>query len=198
MLIAICAVGVLLLVLLYDNTVSVKASDGIRYNVVSGGDVKRSADVLAFINEYLVDVMRYLRDKYIYRGDGEAAFSYPTTDTPRQFVERLLKYYNPEVIREHIPEDTANTSYVVNKGASVVFCLRNDKVYEDKSTIKFVAMHELTHIGTLTYGHGNDFWENFKFVLKEAQEGGLYTPINYAMYPVSYCGLRLDYNPLFD
>ena len=194
------AVGVicgLILVYMYDDTLRIVAPDGITYGVVPGVSTAQSAETLAFINAFLIDVMRHLREKYIFREGGDKSFSYPTDDTPREFVERLVRYYDPEVIREHIPRGTTNTSYVINKGSEVVFCLKSSGSFEDRSTLQFVALHELTHIGTLSYGHEADFWENFKFMLKEAQEAGLYQPINYAAQPATYCGLHLDYNPLF-
>ena len=32
----------------------------------------------------------------------------------------------------------------------------------------FVALHELSHVMTVSVGHTQEFWENFKFLLKEA------------------------------
>lgn len=197
----IVAVIVFIIVLIWilfvrNNNVTVRAADGRTYSVVAGGMTQQAADRLAMINEFLINFMRHLRRKYIYDGV-VGKFSYPTADTPQKFVERLLKFYNSEVIREHIPEDTNNTSYVLNKGTAIVFCLRSNGTFEDTSTVKFVALHELTHIGTLSYGHETDFWENFKFVLTEARDSGLYVPIDYERHPVRYCGLDLNYNPLF-
>lgn len=87
----------------------------------------------------------------------------------------------------------------------------------------FVTVHELAHLGIDASGHPPEFWSCFKFLLKECEEAQLVPPTdataralargdesykdqkwpgqqwpNYEMQPVRYCGLEVDYNPVFD
>lgn len=176
----------------------VSSIDGREYKVVhgyslNGGSPEDAADVLAFINGFLIKFMKNLKKKYA---------NQDLYIEERNFTERLLKKYNPSVIVENKPNGIKNTSYVLNKGDLVAFCLREphsgkDKLHR-KNILKFVSLHELTHIGSKYYGHTIDFWKNFKFVLKEAEEFGLYDPIDYSLYPSDYCGMVVNYNPYFD
>ena len=43
-----------------------------------------------------------------------------------------------------------------------------------KNTLMFVALHELAHVISVTIGHNDEFWTDFKFLLKEAWEIGIY------------------------
>lgn len=119
----------------------------------------------------------------------------------KQFVIRLMNKYNPDSLRENKPISTSQTSFVNGKGRDVAFCLRkniNGDYHRDFGLIQFVALHELTHIGTSGYGHGDEFWNYFKFVITEAKEAGIHIPVDYSKNPTNYCGLNIDYNPYFD
>jgi len=64
----------------------------------------------------------------------------------------------------------------------------------------FVVVHELAHMMNDLWGHSeqSNFWYLFKFLLLNAVEIDIYKPVNYAVKPIVYCGLKLTYNPLFD
>ena len=93
------------------------------------------------------------------------------------------------------------TSYSINKGEKLVFCLRSkdgtDKL-TDLNTITFVALHELTHILTKSIGHTPEFWSNFKFILKIAVKLGIYKKVDYSINPKKYCGMTVTDTPLTD
>ena len=63
----------------------------------------------------------------------------------------------------------------------------------------FVNLHELTHIASTKNdpGHKIDFWKNFKIILQEAKEIGVYKPINYKKTPVNYSGMNIFNNPYY-
>ena len=67
----------------------------------------------------------------------------------------------------------------------------------DINTLTFVALHELTHLMTTSIGQKKEFWDNFKFMLENATEDGIYDAVDYAKSPSEYCGLTIDSNPLF-
>ena len=41
-------------------------------------------------------------------------------------------------------------------------------------------------------------WENFKFILGNAVEIGIYKPIDYKKKPKGYCGMTITDNPYYD
>jgi predicted metal-dependent hydrolase len=154
-------------------------------------------------NEYLV---RNLKDK-------EAAAN--TLATLRMKLEKLCdimkkKYPNDEsVIRmnerfnsDNITESGKNnqyTSYSVNKGEKIVFCIRQkdeDESIVDENTLTFVSIHELAHIMTKSVGHTPEFWNNFKRLLKESVSNNLYTKEDYTSNPKEYCGIKVSDSPL--
>ncbi len=68
----------------------------------------------------------------------------------------------------------------------------------DLNTLTFVALHELSHIMTKSVGHKQEFWQNFKFVLENAKEAGIYDPVDYKKKPAEYCGMTISDNPYYD
>jgi predicted metal-dependent hydrolase len=62
----------------------------------------------------------------------------------------------------------------------------------------FVATHEIAHIMTTSVGHTEEFWNNFKFLLENAVELKLYTPVDYKKEPEGYCGMDITDNPYYD
>ena len=68
----------------------------------------------------------------------------------------------------------------------------------DIETLTFVALHELSHVMTLSVGHKQEFWQNFKFVLENAKAAGIYHPVDYKKQPKEYCGMKINDNPYYD
>jgi hypothetical protein len=82
----------------------------------------------------------------------------------------------------------------------LAFCLNTTKEGNkliDLNTLTFVALHELTHLMTSSIGHKKEFWDNFKFMLVQADKIGIYKPINYSRKPSEYCGMTIDNNPFY-
>jgi hypothetical protein len=68
--------------------------------------------------------------------------------------------------------------------------------FVDENTVMFVLLHEMAHLMTTTIGHTPEFWANFKRILHDAIQAGIYTPINYSKHPVLYCGMTITDSPL--
>jgi hypothetical protein len=89
------------------------------------------------------------------------------------------------------------TSYTVNKGDEVHMCLRqSDNSLIDENTIFFVALHEMAHIMTESFGHTAEFRENFKTLLTYAVDHNLYRYEPYHENNKEYCGMKIRNNPL--
>jgi hypothetical protein len=113
-------------------------------------------------------------------------------------VNRLVKNFNPDSISEGT-EKSNYTSYSVNKGEKIVFCLRskeNNEKLIDINTLMYVAIHELAHLMTKEIGHPPEFWRNFKILLREGINIGIYKNIDYSKEPVKYCGMKIKSNIL--
>lgn len=182
-----------------------------QWNVLDNYKNKReAAELLAKVNSTMIEFMRVLKKKYhIDEPDdiiaAEGVSHSKILNAPGDvynIVDNLLNNYNPEVFYENDPRKSDNTSYTVNKGSSMYVCLRdksNITQLTDFDTLLFVMLHEASHIANYRgWGHGIDFWQTFLFILHEAQLAGIYKPIDYSKYPVDYCGLRIEYNPIFD
>ena len=62
----------------------------------------------------------------------------------------------------------------------------------------FVGIHEISHVATKSVGHTDEFWKNFKFLLEQAVEIKIYTPVDYKKNPKRYCGMEITDNPYYD
>jgi hypothetical protein len=51
---------------------------------------------------------------------------------------------------------------------------------------------------TKSVGHVDEFWQNFKFLLQNAEKINIYQPIDYKTKPQSYCGMTISDNPYYD
>ena len=111
------------------------------------------------------------------------------------------RYGGSKSIRETNPDNKyGDTSYTLDKGSILSMCLRSGSgSLEDFETLKFVYLHELTHIAANVYQHPVRFWELFRILLIAAEKAGLYVPIDYRLYNKKYCNrLVINYNPYYD
>jgi len=162
----------------YAEVSYVKSSvDGKDYLVRKLGDREQAADLLASVSADLQKLVKHLVAKY----------------PDKSIIKRLYENFNPDNISEGSPQ-SGYTSYSVNKGERIILCVRqkdgNDS-FVDKNTIMYVAVHELAHLATESIGHDQSFWNNFKFILQEAVDIGIYTKVDYSKSPAPYCGIKV-------
>lgn len=180
----------------YFTSYSTMADYDKRAYKVAGGfsDNAAAANKLAKLHEFIINYLRYVKKKIIIHNNG--------TLTQKRFFMRVLKNYNPDNIFENNPKPGEETSFVANKGEEFGICLRKKGQFKNQihemSILKFVILHELTHLGCISYGHDSEFWTSFKMVLTEAVKSGLYTPIDYSEKTINYCGLEVTSNPYCD
>mgnify|MGYP001452279814 CR=1 FL=1 len=166
-----------------NEVVYVKANhNGKSYLVRNVKDKQEAADLLAQIGtnlQLLVD--------YVYENDRD-----------KDGATRMKRKYNGDNISESEP-NTKYTSYSVNKGEKIVFCLRSkdDKQeLSDLNLMMFVAIHELAHVMTKSVGHTEEFWDNFRYLLKKAMKLNIYKRHDFKNKPRSYCGTTITESPL--
>ena len=138
-------------------------------------DREEAANYLARINQTLQKLVKHMMAKYPNDAD----------------VLRLYDNYNPESISEGSP-DSGYTSYSVNKGEKIILCIRQkDNTFVEMNVIMYVAIHELAHIMTKEVGHTDTFWANFRRLLKEAIDIGVYKKVDFNARPEDYCGIKI-------
>ena len=157
-----------------------------RYLVRNLPDKQDAADRLARTRAKMIRLMRDLKQ----------------THPDKAFVQQMARNFDaaPERFSESTP-DASYTSYSVNKGEKVYMCLRQRNEKEelvDENIITFVALHELSHIGTSEIGHTPQFWNNFGWLLKRAEEMDIYQYTDFSAHPVEYCGIHITDQPTYD
>ena len=169
----------------FDLKCIVSGVDGNEYCVRERDQVNTAADLLATVTEKCKKLVQYVGQKY------------PDKD----FTKRLVAGFNPKKVTETLPT-SKYTAYSENKGEKLAFCLNRKKTENnnliDEHTLTFVAIHELSHVGTKSIGHQSDFWDNFKFLLQCAKESGIHNPADYKIKPKEYCGMTITDNPYYD
>lgn len=160
--------------------------DGNRYCVRERAKLELVADQLAHTTNNMKAVVQKCKEKY---GD-------------KDNVKRLVDGFNPKKIYEILPT-SEYTAYSENKGEKIAFCVETEKengkgYLVDINTMTYVALHELAHVMTVSIGHTEEFWSNYKFLLEVAASMNIYQPIDYKKKPVRYCGINITDNPYFD
>jgi len=164
------------------NMDSVKSTiDNREYKVRKLDDRQKAADKLATISKRLHDLVEHVYKNY----------------KTREGVNQLKTNFKSNNIIENTPGGKY-TAYSVNKGEQLALCLRdiNTNEFIDLNLIIFVSIHELSHVMTDEIGHTPKFWDNMKFLLKEASNIGIYTIENYDINPKMYCGMEINSTPL--
>ena len=123
------------------------------------------------------------------------------SNTDNQIARDILKNFDadPSRFSESTP-DSSYTSYTLNKGEKIHVCLRQKNATQDLvdvNVLTFVTLHEIGHIGTREIGHTPLFWNNFAWILKQAEELGIYEFQNFAEQPVPYCGISITDQPKY-
>ena len=186
-------VGVLILVIIYliysiNNSGLTKAEfDGKIFMVQELPDKMKAVDLLIKLKNDLFKIAQKTLD----RAKAEKNKQY--TDYMQIINDRLNTVY----IRE-VEKDSPYTSYSVNKGEELVFCLRNKETHKfyDYNKILYVAVHEIAHIGCPEVGHTPLFFELNRYILETAQQNKMYNFVDYNKTPEEYCGIQIYTNVL--
>jgi hypothetical protein len=171
----------------YSTTLVTSSIDGKQYKVRDMPDKQEAANLMARLRMRLMKITDTLEQKY--------------PDKPQ--VKHLVKNFRSDPSRfiEATP-DSEHTSYSINKGEQIYMCLRQregpDESLVNENVMTFVSLHELAHVCTESIGHGPDFWNNFGWLLKEAEALGLYQYTDFQAHPVSYCGVYITDSPRYD
>lgn len=155
--------------------------DNEHYLVRDLEDKQKAANMLARIKKNIYDLTDYLY---------ENINKYPEMEKYIKQLKRKLKYTKFSETKE----GSMYTSYSVNKGEQIVFCLRS-KYEKDKlhklNLVMYVTLHEMAHVACPEFGHTPLFKKIFAFLTEVAIDRGIYDKLPFNEDPKEYCGLTI-------
>jgi predicted metal-dependent hydrolase len=159
-------------------------------NVVLVRDTPDKEASSKLLNE-LINRMYYLKKYVVDNKDKYPEYKEYIDQFNENFTKSRTKIYETSLTSEY-------TSYSINKGEELVFCLRSKstKKLHDINLLMYVAVHELAHTACPETGHTPLFNRIFKFLLERAMEIHIYYYEDYASNPIEYCGMKLYTNIL--
>ena len=150
-------------------------------------DKQKAADLLASVRRKMEKLYMIVKEKF------------PNKAQVRQWIANFQP--SPERFLEATP-DAEHTSYSVNKGEKIHLCLRQrqgqNETLMEENVMVFVALHEMAHVVTPSLGHDPEFWNNFGWLLKQAEANGIYHYQDFKSQPVAYCGMHITDAPAYD
>jgi len=165
----------------YEVTYQRSTIDNLEYLVRDLPDKQMAADILATIKFRMTTLTNHL---YMNRGTKFLKH--------KEYIEQLKTNSQNTIINE---SDTngSYTSYSINKGEQIVFCLRskNGNQLHDINLVMYVVLHEMAHVACPEYGHTDLFKRIFAFLTNEAIKLKLYRKINFVQQNEEYCGLMI-------
>jgi len=159
--------------------------DSKMYLVRDVHDKDKSANMLAKIRENILEINKHMIQNVSNYKDMEP------------YIKQLNdKIKDKEIVIQEGADDGIYTSYSVNKGEELVFCLRSrdpkkkDKLH-DINLLMYVVLHEISHIACPEFGHTELFKKIFAFITTKAIELGIYKKINFRENNMEYCGMMI-------
>ena len=172
--------------IIFNNYSLIKSKiDGNKYYVQkkeSLTDMSETSDHIAKIVNRIKALIEHLKKTY--------------PDDKRTII--LEKNFDPTSVLE-APIVKGQTSYSISKGEKIMLCLRTRDEHEELielNTMMIVTLHEIAHVCTVSIGHTEEFWENFKWILEEAINIGIYSKQEFSKNPVNYCGMTISNSPI--
>lgn len=116
---------------------------------------------------------------------------------PDEIISKRLKdRWGGCKFRETASHETT-AAYTINKGSEMRLCVRDSETndLENVNTSMFVVLHELGHVMSVSYGHNEEFRNNFSYIVHLASALGYYKPEDFENRPVNYCGTEINTTP---
>ncbi len=182
---------VLIFIFIHASEVSFhEAFTGEHYLVRNLDDKDKAANTLANMKTKLKTLVEHTIKKCENTTTDSSTFIKP-------YINTINNKFNFIIFREST-DNSQFTSYSINKGEEIVFCLRskeNNKIH-DINELMYVAIHEIAHVGCPEIGHTPLFKRINKELLKYAIECNMYSYKDYNTFPEDYCGITLSNNIL--
>ena len=184
----------------YFTMIDVKSDlDNISYPVVAKYEnTKIAANMIGDMHIFTSNLIKKLKSVYLV----DIFPQTPEYAAGINITKLLMKRFHHDSLEENDPPSADKTSYVLNKGETISLCLREKQsgqnTFHDLDILKFVMLHELSHMISVSVIHDVEFWTNFKFLLEFCEKYGLYKVPDYETNNINYCGLIVSYVPSMD
>ena len=179
-------------IIIHKNEVSFEETySGEEYIVRNLNDKKDAAEKIDEMKKRLKKLINYIDDLCEKNSkDNKLNFI-------KDYNKNIIRKFNNIIFREST-DNSKFTSYSINKGEEIVFCLRSKENGEihDINELMYVAIHEISHVGCPEIGH-TPLFKNINIeLLKHAINCGVYLYKDYNINPEEYCGIELNNNIL--
>lgn len=161
-------------------------NDNKYYDIRNKGSIEtkqRAADYLADLSNKITYLVTYMKNNQL-----------PNKD----ISERLYERWATCKLRETSSTDDS-VAFTINKGHEIRICIRSigsgGTGFEDSNTALFVILHELAHIMSYSYGHNEEFNQNFSYITHLASYLSIYVPEDFSTSPKTYCGTSINTTP---
>ncbi len=179
----------------YDMTYVRSDIDNQLYMVRNQKDKQKAANLLARLKKNIYDITDYMYSKI---QDAKTA-SLPRYQEFKPYIIQLKNKIKNVVVMES-SSNSVYTSYTVNKGEQIIFCIRSKSLAKtlnadslhDLNLVMYVALHEISHVACPEYNHTPLFKKIFRFICEEAIEMGIYHKIDFERSPKEYCGMKIN------
>jgi hypothetical protein len=165
--------------------ISIKSDiDNKEYRVRDEEDKFQACNILAKISQNMKLLVIYLNNHKEDKGFIEN----------KEYINRLVDKIDYIILNESSKDDIY-TSYSINKGEEIIFCVRSRKNNDihNMNLMMYVALHELAHVACPIYdNHGPLFKQIFAFITRVSIDIGIYKKIDFDTNPTEYCGMTID------
>lgn len=175
---------IIISIFLNDNVAPFESNlDGKNYAVRKEGTIEEkqtAANYLSLVNKRINTIVDYMDKNNL-----------PNYDT----AKRLSSRWNSCDLKE-TSSNEKSAAYTLNKCSELRLCIRKSNgSFENINTSMFVVLHELAHVMSVSFGHGDEFKENFSYIVHLASKLKLYSPEDFNNSPKTYCGVEINSTP---
>lgn len=135
-----------------------------------------------------------------------AAILHTLTKRLTRFVDEASDLYPMDARIKNIQSRWDGTLSEVSGGDDIAYSLNKRSIHiclkharstpRGMNTAMYVLLHELAHIATDEYGHTEEYWLNFRWILEVAEDLNMYTYQDFDDVDVTFCGRTLGNNVL--
>ncbi len=174
-------ITVIYFMVLNDSRIEWEAFNGKKYKIKNDNKELNQikADFLARIDIKARKIVKHMKDNNL-----------PT----KEIASRTHNRFKNSNIGETPQGEKSGAAFTINKGDIYICCITKGKLNDENDTF-FVCLHELAHVMSNSYGHGEEFKTNFNFIVKLAVKLGLWKDPKYEEKPVDYCGVQVTTSP---
>lgn len=162
-----------------DNRIDYLADNGETYKVRPSSDIlmKEKANLLAGMN---IKTVQLINDLY-------------KQQLPNSQISNITYQRCENIKINECPDGSAG--YTINKGQIICVCCEKNGKIVDETEAFFVVLHELAHVMSNEYGHGEEFQKNFDFITKFAVKNNLWKQKDYSKDNTDICGVNVTSGP---